>query len=563
MAESKGNKNPKQQDNFADDLDSMLNLEQTDDAQVGLIDDDDAIDRLLVGDAFPEEDDNADSTDANDIDQLIAESVGNDVTLTAEIDEFGDDVDDIITGIQAASDSDGRDDIKLFDEADDSVDLGDLERVADIDDFADDTPVIAGSKIAPGLVEEDDELANMTEIDEFSNETEIMGNGNADFLLADFDISVDDHLDIADKAKFAAEPQTRLEQNEAEIEADSTQQEIEVEHEDSVADEFDEPSELSKPIPPSPEDALQQTVGRKFEPEPAAVKSVIDHSAALAGLGAQINDLKKQQTLIKQEIHLKPNKDELNPLLDSIELLKTEQKKTKRNFDTLINKKPVSAYVANAIAVVALIVGAGLGFQGYVAKLQVTQLVEYIGKLQEQIKSAPTADAAEKEMFKKQLDELALANSVTTNQIAELSKSVQVGDAGKPAGDVAKQLSELSQQDMQMGAAIEALQAKLEALEKGKVSSTPKPVAKKPPVIQEDWIVNLVAFKQDWYAKRKAEEFAAKGVPAKVSKTVSKGETWFRLMVDGFKTQYEAAAYAARVKKTLNLDSVWVAKNKN
>jgi sporulation related protein len=51
-------------------------------------------------------------------------------------------------------------------------------------------------------------------------------------------------------------------------------------------------------------------------------------------------------------------------------------------------------------------------------------------------------------------------------------------------------------------------------------------------------------------------------VSAKVSKTESKGETWYRLSVDGFSSQYEAAAYAARVKKTLNLDSVWLNKTK-
>ena len=81
--------------------------------------------------------------------------------------------------------------------------------------------------------------------------------------------------------------------------------------------------------------------------------------------------------------------------------------------------------------------------------------------------------------------------------------------------------------------------------------------------MEENWAVNLIAFKQDWYAKRKAEEFASTGVPAKVSKTESKGENWYRLSVDGFKSQYEAAGYAAKVKKTLNLDSVRVTRNKD
>jgi len=102
-------------------------------------------------------------------------------------------------------------------------------------------------------------------------------------------------------------------------------------------------------------------------------------------------------------------------------------------------------------------------------------------------------------------------------------------------------------------------------LEKGRAQAAapaPKPEKKKPEPVEENWAVNLIAFKQDWYAKSKAQEFAGKGVPAKVVKTESKGENWYRLFVDGFKTQYEAAAYAAKIKKTLNLDSVWVTRNK-
>jgi cell division protein FtsN len=91
-------------------------------------------------------------------------------------------------------------------------------------------------------------------------------------------------------------------------------------------------------------------------------------------------------------------------------------------------------------------------------------------------------------------------------------------------------------------------------------ASIAKHEPKKPAIVEENWAVNLIAFKQDWYAKRKAEEYSAKGVQAKVSKADSKGESWYRLSVDGFKSQYEAAGYAAKVKKSLNLDSVWVAK---
>ena len=166
-------------------------------------------------------------------------------------------------------------------------------------------------------------------------------------------------------------------------------------------------------------------------------------------------------------------------------------------------------------------------------------------------------------MLHKQIDELTVGNSVITSQIAEINKALQGGGSGKGVGDNGKQLEELTNQNLQMGAAIESLQNKIGALEKNKIVAVAAPkVEKKKPVEEENWAVNLIAFKQDWYAKRKAEEYASKGIPAKVSRTENKGESWYRLSVDGFKTQYEAAGYAAKVKKSLNLDSVWVAKNK-
>jgi cell division protein FtsN len=74
------------------------------------------------------------------------------------------------------------------------------------------------------------------------------------------------------------------------------------------------------------------------------------------------------------------------------------------------------------------------------------------------------------------------------------------------------------------------------------------------------WMVNLVAFKQEWYAQRKAAEFDKKGIPAKVIQVEVNGQTWFRLTVKGFKSKSEAAAYAVKVKKILNLSSTWITK---
>lgn len=573
MAQSKNDKNQKPRDSFADDLDSMLNLDGAAGQEVGLLDDDEAIDRLLIGDDFASDslEENA-SSQFDDIDRLIDDDANKAGKIPPDFDEFGDDFDDLIADIQINPKQTKDDDPEAMAPLD-HLNVAEAEETAS--DLVGDIEIPPERE--PGLPEIEIEadaanniLETMAEIDEFADDGDPFSAGNADFLMADFDISVDDEFAADDdmpaiSSDLPMESEAVIQDEDAlavEPEGDPLTAEL-VPAEQALADangiDSGEAAETLNTV-----EAEKPDVAADEAPEPKDSKPAVDYAALIAGLTAQINDLVKQQALVKHEMQLKCGKDEVASVADAIDTVKNEQKKAKRHIDTLNNKKPVSAYVANGIAVAALLVGGGLGYQGYVAKSQVTQIVDYLGKIQTQINAGPTADAAEKEMLRKQLDELSRANSVASEQIAELAKSMQgQGGEGKPAGDLSKQLVDLNNQDMQMGAMLEALQAKVAALEKNKAPApAAKPEPKKPPVVEENWVVNLVAFKQDWYAKRKAEEFAGKGVQAKVAKAESKGETWYRLSVDGFKSQYEAAAYAARVKKTLNLDSVWVNKQK-
>lgn len=577
MAESKNDKNQKPQDSFADDLDSMLNLDDVAGQEVGLIDDDEAIDRLLIGDDFESEslEENA-SSQFDDIDQLIDEEADKADKIVPDFDEFGDDIDDLIADIQIHPKQSKEmepeplappDDL-FMEQAEDAV----MDASGAVENLAQEEIIPAEIASETDSVDNGDVLEAMTEIDEFSDEAEPPSSGNADFLLADFDISVDDefaedndysHENLVD-ALSEPEPVAQPEETPvAEPEAETVPEEL-VAAKESLLDSVDVNDNSDAVEAETNETGVSEISADNLKPAPIPSKPDVEYAALIAGLTAQINDLIKQQAHVNHDLQQKSDKDELKSIAGNVDTLQGEQKKTKRHINELNNKKPVSAYVANGIALVALIVGGSLGYQGYVAKSQVAQVVDYMGKMQTQINAAPTADAAEKEMLRKQLDELSRANSVTSEQIAELTKSLQgQGGGDKPSGELSKQLADLNNQDMQMGAAIEALQGKVAALEKVRViTPVAKPVAKKPPVVEDNWVVNLVAYKQDWYAKRKAEEFAGKGVPAKVVKTESKGEIWYRLSVDGFKSQYEAAAYAARVKKTLNLDSVWVNKNK-
>lgn len=559
MADSKKDKSQqipdtKAANSFADDLDSMLDLDASPDQQVGLIDDDDAIDRLLIGDVFEEQEDNPNDS-FSDIDQLLATEYTE--KPAAEIDEFADDIDDLIANTEIIAKPDKALDVveippietlSVYEEVDTSA----LERVGEIDEFSEDIPPVSDLNTQPKQL--DDEFEKMTEIDEFSEEPETANSSNADFLLADFDISSDD-LDPVPETEIAVDEPDEIKSENLLSTFDSESAD------DLLAEEeerLDEPVKQANPLSTESE-ISQQTETPKSDTNNIVLAA--EHIAAIANLTAQVQALTKQQTILSKDLHLKPNQEELNACLESVDVLQTEQKKTKRSLDGINAKKPVSAYVANGVAAAALLIGIGLAVQVYIANSQVAQLVEMMSTLQTQVTTGPTADAAEKEMLQKQVDELTRLNSANAEQIAELSKTMHGGgdNTTKPSGDLGNQITQLSNQDMQMGATIESLQHKIAALEKGKAPVvTAKPAPKKPEPVKQNWTVNLVAFKQDWYAKRKAEEFAAKGVPAKVTKTETKGENWYRLSVDGFSTQYEAAAYAARVKKTLNLDSVWI-----
>ena len=565
MAESTGKKGNPSQHAFADDLDSMLNVGEDAEHQVGLIDDDDAIDRLLVGDVFQEDNEDAKIEDLSDLDKLIAEPPQQ-AAATEEIDEFGDDIDDIIANIQINPkqddniDGDRLAELDITGLEDEEIDLSRLESVetiAEPEPSPLEIPEILPEANPPRM-----ETETMTEIDEFGDTDDTSLGASADFLLADFDISADESGPPATATPNIEAAPTAATPVSGALDAFS----------------IDDTDALLADPEPVPADEIVQAIAEppplaaQVEAAPAmAAVPAIDYSVEIAALAAKlnekINDLSKQHKQARHEIQLKANSEELTACLETLDGLQTEQKKTKRGLDALNSKKPIGVYAANAVAAVAIVAAIGLGVTVMITKSQVGELIEIVGKQQQQLNAAPASDAAEKEMLRKQLDELTVAQSVASNQIAELSKALH-GDgnaADKPSGDVGKQLNDLSNQDMQMGAAIESLQTKVAALEKGKIVAAPpaKPAPKKSVVVEENWGVNLVAFKQDWYAKRKAEEFAAKGVPAKVSKSESKGESWYRLSVDGFKSQYEAAAYAAKVKKTLNLDSVWVAKSKD
>lgn len=269
----------------------------------------------------------------------------------------------------------------------------------------------------------------------------------------------------------------------------------------------------------------------------------------------QIAKLEAQIVELKKALELRATKNDLASGLESVRQANSQTDSYKRSANSA--SKPTLAYIANGIAMTALLVGAGLGLSNQ------SQLAEFQKTVEPQLTALPASDAAN-QALKTQLDELASNQLNTANQIAELNKANE--GVAKSAEELNKQIAKLSSQNKQLNDELDNLQSKLNSVEKIKAASVvtappavSKVETKKPePVASANWSVTLMGSKHDWYAQRKADEYASKGFPAKIVKGQNKGESWYRLSVDGFNSQQEADAYAAKVRKNLNLDSVTV-----
>ena len=128
-------------------------------------------------------------------------------------------------------------------------------------------------------------------------------------------------------------------------------------------------------------------------------------------------------------------------------------------------------------------------------------------------------------------------------------------ETANPEADTVKSVAVLK------AAVDKAVAPKKTAAKKETVKKKPVKPAIKAVVPVVNWTVYLTAYKQEWYAKSKAAEFKQKGVPVEVVPGNVNNTAWYRLRVRGFKNKGEAASYAARIKKALNLSSVSVSEN--
>jgi len=518
MADS-DKKNEEASADFADDLDAMLNdAESSIDDNGDSIDDEDAIDRLLMDDAFDEF--------AEDEVEVVSDKE----KIESIDDEF--DVDDLISSVTATETEPEKNELAEIDEfAEDEAD-------SIMDEFS------AGNEGSENTVEQEDDefdvddlinsVANVAEDDE-EEVVAVEDVADDDFLMADFDISSDDE-DAATEIAVEEEVEQAVEAS-----ADEVDELLSVSQDQGNVADTRPQNEQKETVS---EDVMAQA--KQFEKKSAV---------AFDEINAQISQLWGDNEELKQKItDLSDTAEKDQAVAEEIDSLQKEQRKLRKQVKENETKVPVVTYVAVGIAILALLVGGGLGVVGFGASSDVALLTELVTTLEEEIEILNTKDVSKNVV---EIDEkIALLIEVDEKnilQLAQLSQSLQDTGSWKAIVD------DLVVQNDHAQKAIELLLAKVETLEQGKRIAAKRKVKKSVPKV--NWVVNLVSFKQEWYAKRKALEYEKKGIPAEVVKAKVNGENWFRLRVKGFKSKYEAAAYAVKVKKTLNLTSVWVTKS--
>lgn len=282
------------------------------------------------------------------------------------------------------------------------------------------------------------------------------------------------------------------------------------------------------------------------EPTQATDSVVIGEAltAQVSQIWAELGELKQQPT--------EPS--------DELEQLNKKLKRTIQGQEETNKKNKLLASIAMGIAALASIIAIVAIIQNSSLKNTITDINGLITDIEETT-SGP--DITTEKTLKTLKDSYLLLDNNQMSlrtQLATLKNQLNTETTEPSESETAIQntLTNLQTQVTGIETKIKTLSTSVAKQAKPRVKKAPNKASKSKPKIVAEWKVNLVSFKQDWYAKKKATEFKNKGIPVEIAPVMVKGEQWYRLRVTGFKTKYEAGSYASRAKKALNLSSVWV-----
>lgn len=425
-------------------------------------------------------------------------------------------------------------------------------QIDEIDEFGDDTVEQLLMKDDFDNQDLDDLIDTKSNIkdDEFSDKTEQKTETKPDDLVIEnFDISADENAVSIQENDSVEKKEEEVSSVMEELDGQITQADELLEKVVSETEQESNNNEESSPSQGFEEEK------KEFERIEAEITGV---HAQISQIWADNEDLKEQIAVLSTKATDITDKDSL--IAEQLDKLQKEQQKFAKSIKNNDAKPPMLTYIALGLALLSLLTGGILGAMGFGASSDVAGLTELVATLEEEVEIL-TANSSKTGI--KQIDEkiklLIAKDDFLNSKLDEVNNESQTVFLKPLIDDLVKQ-SNLSKQSIEhLTIKVDQLGQKKPAkvVKKTKTRTRTKTKAKKA-TVKKSWVVNLVSFRQKWYAKNKLQEFKKKDVTANLIEVKVKGETWYRLRVKGFKNKNEASAYAAKVKKLLNLGSVWV-----
>jgi len=234
-------------------------------------------------------------------------------------------------------------------------------------------------------------------------------------------------------------------------------------------------------------------------------------------------------------------------------------KKQINDYENKVKKAAIITYTSLSFGIVALLSTVVMGIIISSVQTKVSKLTELVSILEEDMSNIAGKNSdLEINNVDSSVEQLNHKANGFTEQFEEQTQSSSDISENVKTADVTKQAAVNKSNDKQKTKTSVLENKKLSEAAIKKISAEKKGNNTQPAA---GWSVNLTAYEDLNYAKSKAKNFIQKGIPVKVIAVDMNNTKWYRLKVVGFKNEKEATAYAAKIKKSLNLNKVFVRKN--
>jgi len=433
-----------------------------------------------------------------------------------------------------STDSNFEDDLdKMLQETAEQLDgeLGSQEAIDDLLTAEDDAALEGEVENVDDLVDELLEGAEKTSVDEVVDE----------FAEDPVDEFAEDATDIVDEVLDKSLEEEPVDEFAGEEEpVDEFADEEVSEEEPTTFDISDDDAGVDEPAP------------EKKELAPADKKQAVKQATSAINLDAE-KAQDERITLLGNEItELRKHFD----FTDAIEKIISDEKKTKQESEGAQKKIKILSICALVIAVLAIGIGSTVLFFNLQLEGTVEEARNSLLDIEDEMEARAINPNDEKiKTVQARINELQNTLDASAKEIDLL-----IADISNDKSQATSLNTTIKTEITQLSDKVVVLETELESVKKARSArkavskAKSRAKARKP----REWVVNLVSFKQRWYTDKKVESFKQQGIPTEVVTTEVKGEKWFRIRAVGFYSKAAAQDYAGKVKRVLNLGSVWV-----